>query len=381
MAIRSRFHRFAAALLMAAAAMLPARQGFAEIADLAQVPLANSPSDAVLPNLMYILDDSGLDGVALHARQHLAHEQRRHAQQLQALHDAACSGPGGTGTNGHQCGNIQSDPDTADNTAEVTYGEAPFYASRFNKIWYNPDITYAPGIDYLGVSLGNANPNSAKDDAYLAQRQHQPRQRVPEVYYCNVEFPSRRGPQQLRAAAAATASTTCRPSSRASRPTSSTGTAPARTSACRRRRSTTRSWSTTSNAHYFTITPHEYCSDANLVNCVLANAAGASPGSPNTIAAPIRYCRTAADATATAVISGNSGGTPRCQKKYDRTNYPFPRYGRFTRTDIVATTAELPEGARTPCAPIARPPPPARTRRRSRTSPTGGRITAPAWRS
>ena len=59
MAILSRTHRFAAALLFAPAALLPARQALAEIADLAQVPIANSPSDAVLPNLMYILDDSG----------------------------------------------------------------------------------------------------------------------------------------------------------------------------------------------------------------------------------------------------------------------------------------------------------------------------------
>lgn len=56
----SRFRRILAAALAAAAVILaPARPALAEIADVAQVPLANSPSDAVLPNLMYVLDDSG----------------------------------------------------------------------------------------------------------------------------------------------------------------------------------------------------------------------------------------------------------------------------------------------------------------------------------
>ncbi len=58
MAIRSRIRRFATALLVAVTAMVPVRQAGAEVADLAQVPLANSPSDAVRQNPMYILDDS-----------------------------------------------------------------------------------------------------------------------------------------------------------------------------------------------------------------------------------------------------------------------------------------------------------------------------------
>jgi type IV pilus assembly protein PilY1 len=56
----SPFRRFAAALLaVVATCLLSARHAGAELADLATVPLANSPSDAVLPNLMYVLDDSG----------------------------------------------------------------------------------------------------------------------------------------------------------------------------------------------------------------------------------------------------------------------------------------------------------------------------------
>jgi hypothetical protein len=47
------FRKLAAVLLaVAATGFLPVRHAGAELADLATVPLANSPSDAVLPNLM-----------------------------------------------------------------------------------------------------------------------------------------------------------------------------------------------------------------------------------------------------------------------------------------------------------------------------------------
>jgi len=352
MAIRSRFHRFAAALLMAAAVMLPARQGYAEIADIAQVPLANSPSDAVLPNLMYILDDSGSMAWPYMPDNIWRTSSGDTLNNCKRCTTSSCSGPGGTGSNGHQCGNIQSDPDNADDTAEVTYGEAPFYAALFNKIWYNPNITYTAGIDYLGVSLGNANPNSARDDAYLASGNTNLVNGFKEVYYCNVDSPTGadlNNAARCRRNGIHNVSPFLGGQPNYFRYWNSTGTnigLPTTTYY-------NKVLVTSSNAHYFTITPHEYCSDSNLVNCALATAAGASPGSPNTIPAEVRYCRTAADATATGVISGNSGGTPRCQKKYDRTNYPFPRYGRFQRTDIVATTGSYPKGpssVRSDCA-------------------------------
>jgi type IV pilus assembly protein PilY1 len=351
MAIRPRFHRFAAALLLAAAALLPARPALAEIADLAQVPLANSPSDAVLPNLMYILDDSGSMAWNYMPDNVYRTSSGDILKNCKRCTTASCSGPGGTGNNGFQCGNV-GDPNTATTTAPADYGEAPFYAPAFNKIWYNPDITYSPGVDYLGVSLGNANPNNAKDDYYLGGGSTNLVNGFSEVYYCNTNSPS---------GADLNNTSKCRRNGihnvapfLAGQPTyflywNSTGTnigLPTTTYY-------SKALVNTSNAHYFSITPHEYCSDATLINCVLATAAGASPGSPNTIPATVRYCKTAADATSTGVVSGNSGANPRCQRNYDRTNYPFPRYGRFTRTDIVATTATYPKSpnsVRTDCA-------------------------------
>ena len=354
MAIRSRLHRFAAALLVAASAMLPARQATAEIADLAQVPLANSPSDAVLPNLMYILDDSGSMAWNYMPDNIFRTSSGDTLNNCKRCTSSSCSGPGGTGSNGFQCGNANSNPNTADDTAPTNYGEAPFYAPVFNKIWYNPDITYAPGIDYLGVSLGNANPNNANDDYYLGGGSTNLVSGFKEVYYCNVSSPSGSNlndPTRCRRNGIHNVSPYL-----AGQPAyflywNSAGTNIGLPTTAFYNKVLVNS----SNAHYFRIAAHEYCSDANLVSCALATSAGAAPDATNTIPAPIRYCRTAADATATGVVSGNAGtpSTPRCQKKYDRTNYPFPRYGRFTRTDIVSSVtsyAKGPSSVRTDCA-------------------------------
>ncbi len=112
--------------------------------------------------------------------------------------------------------------------------------------------------------------------------------------------------------------------------------------------------SLSTNPYYFNVVAHEYCSDNNLTTCSLATAAGAAPVG-FTVPAPVRYCKTLADAQATTAITGNSGtpATPRCRKKFDVSNYLYPRYGRFSRVDIVGTTLSYPKGlgsTRTDCA-------------------------------
>ncbi|HVY04484.1 MAG TPA: PilC/PilY family type IV pilus protein [Burkholderiales bacterium] len=81
--------------------------------------------------------------------------------------------------------------------------------------------------------------------------------------------------------------------------------------------------------HYYTITPTEYCSDTNLTTCVAATA----PSGTNVNPAFVRYCNTLANANANAPVTG--AGT--CQAKYTST-YLYPRYGKFTRTNIVPAT-------------------------------------------
>jgi len=41
-----------------------------------------------------------------------------------------------------------------------------FYSSTYNQIYYNPETTYTPGVDYKGVSMGDSAPSNARIDPY-----------------------------------------------------------------------------------------------------------------------------------------------------------------------------------------------------------------------
>ncbi len=348
--------RFTTALCTVALVVLAgAHRAEAEVADLANVPLANSPSDAVLPNLMYVLDDSGSMAWNYMPDNVFRTSGGDTLYNCKKCTSSSCIGPGGTSSSsGWQCGNDGERPGQLVPTdAPTDYGEAPFYAAAFNKIWYNPNITYAPAIDFEGTSLGNATPTAASSDYYLGGATRNLTNAFWEVLYCNTGSPS---------AADLTNTAKCRKNGQHN-VTPFVGTTnyflywgdTGNNVGFPTKAYYNKVLIKTSSAHYYNIEPHEYCSDVNLVNCVLANAAGASPGSPNTIAAPVRWCKSATDARATTAISGNSGSpaTPRCKKKYDSSTYKYVRYGRFKRVDIVPATATYPKGpssVRTDCA-------------------------------
>lgn len=81
--------------------------------DLADTPLANTPAATILPNIMFILDDSGS-------------MDRNYMPDY--ITGSYCRG---TGT-------------SLDNCSE---GMPPFYASAFNRVYYNPLINYTPPLD------------------------------------------------------------------------------------------------------------------------------------------------------------------------------------------------------------------------------------------
>jgi type IV pilus assembly protein PilY1 len=108
------------------------------------------------------------------------------------------------------------------------------------------------------------------------------------------------------------------------------------------------------NANYFTLSPVEYCSDLHLTDCMGATSPqlGVSvPGRPNggtvnfTYPAYVRYCSSAAAATAAPIAASAlpsvapSGASIVCVDKYYSPTYVYPRYGLYTRGDIVSTTA------------------------------------------
>lgn len=299
-------------------ACLFAAQPNAQVADLSDVPLANAPSDTVLPNLMYVLDDSG-------------------SMAWDYMPDNVYSLS--SGTNISNCKSFSGSASSTFSRIQCNNGEPPYYASAFNQVYYNPNITYAAGIDSTGTSLGDQAITSAVLDKYLNATTKDLTNTYQEYVYCNTNSPS---------VADLTNPLICKRNGRdnvsglvpyflywgssGANVAFPVATGTAATSFIYRKTLST-------NAYYFNIAPHEYCSDVNLTTCALATAAGTAPaGFPE--AAQVRYCKTLADAQATTAITGNSGAsaTPRCRKKFDVTNYLYPRYGRFSRVDVVGTT-------------------------------------------
>ena len=361
----------------AVAAALAHGSALAQTTDISSTPLSASASASVLPNLMFVLDDSG-------------------SMARDYLPDFA--------NDSNTCKRDESGSTTCQ------AGEPPYYAAQFNTIYYNPLITYAPAVNYDGTSKGNyGSPwTSVKNDAFDSSSGNTNlTNSFRELRFCDSggSICKRNGidtasPFEYRAASpdngnlygypAPAGTITVGTSSslspqggrtvrvtlnnhgltssdkvytngscansdfEARNPPSSV----TRIDANRFEYTVTRnnvSGSTTctyskdvsaidtpsvisTNPHYYTITPKEYCDSADLTNCV----ASTTPVGANTFPALVRYCKNSTDANAAAPVSGNSGGTPKCRAKYDgqsSTTYTNPRYGLFTRTDIVSSTA------------------------------------------
>jgi type IV pilus assembly protein PilY1 len=291
-----------------AAALLASMLGRAALTDIAQAPLGTAPTVTVLPNLMYILDDSG--SMALH---HMPDE----------VADST------------SCKSCSSSSCNVGNTA-CAAGHPPYYAFAFNTIYYNPQITYAPGVNSLGASLGNASPTAAPNDPYIAGSGT--RNLVTtwtEIYWCDTSTPT---------TAELADSTKCKrngihtPVPFAYTATSASNSAPFAggfpTTGFRH------AITVNSNPHYYEITPREHCTDETLTVCV----ASTTPTVTHPVPALVRWCRSNSSATSGTLGSGSpapvSGGSPPfCQSKNDGTTYLHPRLGNLTRVDIVPSVA------------------------------------------
>jgi len=102
------------------------------------------------------------------------------------------------------------------------------------------------------------------------------------------------------------------------------------------------------NPFYYTIEPIEYCKDAALTDC----QAQTSAANGYTVAAPVRYCASAFDASRLDSFPSNGTPTsphlqrdstkPRCRKKYEEdAGYVHPRYGQFRRVDIASAAGSF----------------------------------------
>jgi type IV pilus assembly protein PilY1 len=103
---------------------------------------------------------------------------------------------------------------------------------------------------------------------------------------------------------------------------------------------------------FYTITPAEYCSDRHLTTCAAALPGGlAPPGYP--FPAYVRYCKTqtgANSAQSAAGVTGPNATNPYCQSKYlYSAGYIYPRYGQYTRIDILTANTYPKYAGRSDC--------------------------------
>ncbi|MDH3437599.1 MAG: PilC/PilY family type IV pilus protein, partial [Betaproteobacteria bacterium] len=288
--------RYLKTALLAAILALPVPAGASQ-ADLASAPLGTAPSVTVLPNLMFVLDDSGSMG-----RDYMP-DEANDSNTTKSCGSSSCNVVGGTNAP----------------------GRPPYYAAQFNTIYYNPQLTYTPGVDALGVSLGNATPTAALDNPYATTSTTKDVTTTwPETVWCDTS--TRSGAELLDPAK-------CKRNG-IDTPTNTwvynnTSTPAGGFPNTGFRQATTLS----TNPHYFDITPREYCTDATLVTCALS----ATPTGSFVVPAPVRWCTTQANAASTSLVTGTTGN-PKCQSKVN-TTYRYPRLGNITRTDIVPATA------------------------------------------
>lgn len=122
----------------------------AAVTDLGTAPLVSATTGDVLPNLMYIFDDSG-------------------SMAWDFMPDYVARAVPGTSARYDKCKTVGS---SGNFTNQCLYGDPPYMANDFNSIYYNPETTYTPAVDASGLSLlsmtsaNTANWTAVPNDPY-----------------------------------------------------------------------------------------------------------------------------------------------------------------------------------------------------------------------
>jgi len=311
--------------------------------DIAQTPLIVATPNAVQPNLMFVLDDSGsmsFDFMPDHV-----------AGNGTGIYPKQCRTTGATSNNSGSfnttcCQGGDSSNVCLSGTAP-SFGNKrphpPFLSASYNTMAYNPATFYKPPINSNGdswPSMTEANTNawrSVPDDAYRVQTSSNTNlvSQFPDVSWCtnnsytkclrngNYVLPGKVGTDNYTVYLA----------------TSASGSGSKAVGSPDNPTMVGQEW----GPHYYNIIPGEYCTKADLRNCRVGQNA------TYTFPAPVRWCNSAANAAA-AVANGS------CQAV--RTNtYQYARYptrhlsaastfpGSFERVDIVSTRDAYPKAA------------------------------------
>jgi type IV pilus assembly protein PilY1 len=324
--------------------------------DLATVPLANSPTITIQPNLLFVLDDSGSMEWNFMPDQFGYHQRLVNTQPYQDERKCRKYYEESTSSN-----TVSTQCSGGNSNGQGDGGDPPIYSYRINTVYYNPAVYYEPPVNPCNFSAhlpSQTSWSAVRTDGLALNAscgQTSGTKNLlttyPERVYCNT-----RGTATLTALSK----------------TSGSG-----QYLCKQNGidqiagvegdydypQTTGNWYATgsgistsnftfardynSNPHYYNVMPREHCMDKSLVNCVLSAVPTATHKEP----AYVRYCNTDAQASDSSVQSGQTGGKNKCQAAFDRDNYTYARYGTFQRVDIVPSVNSYPKAlGRTDCA-------------------------------
>ncbi|CAG0934713.1 Type IV pilus biogenesis factor PilY1 [Rhodocyclaceae bacterium] len=300
MITRSRFPKLTNVPLLACALLALATSQAATI-DIANVPLVTSAPSTVLPNLMFVMDDSG---------------SMDWDYMPDWANDSLCRSAGATAT-------------SSGSFSMACAGQPPYKSSSFNGIYYNPAITYLPpltatGSSYLSQTSGNTSGwTSVKNDAYNVQSTSSINliTGYSDVEYCvDTTYTDclRNGNYVLPGTVNGKAYTS-------RRNTVATGSGYKAVGAPDAATTEAQEW----GPHYYSMLPAEYCTSENLRNCQTTQTAAYN------VPAPLRWCDSDSNARA-ATPAANS-----CQAA-QTTTYRHPRYPTKFFTSGTTGSAEVP---------------------------------------
>jgi type IV pilus assembly protein PilY1 len=283
----------------------------AGVTDIATAPLETSARSAVLPNLMFVLDDSGSmqwDFLPDWANDNLC----RHTDGN--FTGSCCRDSGGNGSSSYACWR-------GDASFGTFRGQPPFLASDFNTVYYNPAVTYTPPLNADGTSKPSQTAWTAvKNDYYNIQSisSIDLTTQFPDTEWCtdtsytdclrngNYILPRMVGDKNYLTFHATTASGS-------GNIVNGSPVLPSIPS---------RQW----GPHYYSMLPGEYCDNVNLRNCQ-SEQKGLFKF-PSTV----RWCSSTANASASSPADGS------CQAVKTAT-YQYPRYPTVFSSGTAAVTA------------------------------------------
>lgn len=318
-------HRRIARLLPMFGLLLGTSAPQAAPTDISASPLVTSSNAAVLPNLQFILDDSGsmlFDYLPDYVSDYDLNtgDASSSSQNMCRASDGGydvncCRNSSGDKRNVDACFNDQDSESTSSSPFGSWRAHPPFMSTEFNALYYNPAILYTPPKKADGSSYPNqTDPTAVKQDAYGIQGTR--------TINLNTQFPD------IAWCAGFDCSSDCLRNGNYDLPGTVNGKAYTRFCPVMASGSGKRIDGPPDNPvlstvnfgpHYYRIEAGEYCTAPNLLNCSLQTASSTS----YPYAAPVRWCNSAANA-ATAVPATGS-----CQAVYT-SSYRYARYpGKF----------------------------------------------------